>query len=234
MNYFDKEIVEFVIKHFDRSYDFFHPIEFIADSDNLLKGGVFAILIWYMWFKGGPADSEKRVKLLTTLVSVFFVMMVTVSLAILLPFRIRPFLNPDFYFSVSGPIDPYISSLSSFPSDHAALFISLSTGFLFVSRKIGLAALLYAIFFILFPRLYLGFHYPSDLIAGSLIGISITTFFNRSVRIKKIIAERIFPVSKKYPGVFYAVLFIVTYEIADLFAGSRNILSFLHEMVKHQ
>src|SRR5450755_3859147 len=188
MNPFDKGIVEFVIQHFGRSYFIFHPIEFIADNDNLLKGGVLSILFWYMWFKGSLVpEMGKRVKLLTTLVSVFFVMVITLSVAVTFHFRIRPFLNPYFSFATAGPTDPYISKLSSFPSDHAALFISLSTGFLFVSRKIGLIALLYTIIFILFPRLYLGYHYPSDIIAGSLIGITITTLFNRSDSIKKLV-----------------------------------------------
>src|SRR6266852_8324596 len=115
MNLFDKSILEFVIKHFDRSYSLLHTFLFISYTD-LLKGGVFAIVIWYLWFKAGPAASEKRVQLLATLISLFFVMAVSLGLAGLMPFRPRPFMNPEFNFASSDPINLYIGKLSSFPS----------------------------------------------------------------------------------------------------------------------
>jgi undecaprenyl-diphosphatase len=232
MNLFDKSIVEFVIKHFDRSYSTLHTFLFISSND-LLKGGAFAVVVWYLWFKAGPAAYEKRVQLLTTLISLFFVMAVSLGLAGLMPFRPRPFLNPEFNFASSDPINLYIGKLSSFPSDHAAFFTSLAVGFLFVSRKIGLMAILYIILFIFFPRLYLGYHYPTDLLSGALIGASITAFFNRSAALKKIIMKRIIPFTNNYPWYFYSIFFLFTYEVAELFTGSREILTFLRGLSKH-
>jgi membrane-associated phospholipid phosphatase len=233
MNAFDGAIVEFVLKHISRSYYVSYIIQFIAEGDNLFKGGVFAILIWYLWFKYGSANTEKQIQLLSTLFSILFVMAFTLGLAVLLPFRSRPILNPLYNFSSAGPEIGYVRKLSSFPSDHAALFISLSTGFWFLSRKIGLTTILFSIIFILFPRLYLGFHYPSDLLAGSLIGAVITGFFNKSAYINNFIRIWIVPFVKTKPAFFYLLLFLVTYEIADLFAGSRDLLSFLMTLLRH-
>ena len=186
------------------------------------------MVIWYLWFKSGKAASNTRVQLLATLISVFFVMGITFGIASLVPFRPRPYLNQDFNFVYLAPLNLTLSKMSSFPSDHAALFISLSTGFLFVSKKIGLMAMLYTIFLIFVPRLYLGYHYPTDLLAGSLIAASITSFFNYSTAIKRAISNGIIPFVNKYPGCFYCVLFLITYQITDLFWGSREILHFLH------
>jgi len=233
MNTFDQVIIDFVLKHFSRSYYVFYIVEFFSD-DNLVKGGVFAILIWYLWFKKVPNQEENRIQLVATLISVFFVMVVTLSLAGLAPFRKRPFLNPDFHFSSFVPLNAELTNMSSFPSDHAALFISLATGLLFVSKKVGLLTLLYTFIFIFIPRLYLGYHYPTDLVIGGLIGASITAFFNYSTAIKNKISKWIMPYSRDYPALFYSFLFFVTYQIADLFWGSREIITYIHKLYKHQ
>jgi undecaprenyl-diphosphatase len=232
MNTFDQVIIEFILRHFSRSYHLFYIVEFMSDDD-LLKGGVFAVLVWYLWFKTGPADSAKRVQLLATLISVFVVILVALSLAGIAPFRQRPFLNPQFHFSFLIPVNEVLTYRSSFPSDHAALFVSLATGFLYVSRKVGVLALLYTFTYVFFPRLYLGYHYPTDLLSGALIGASITIFFNRSAAIKNIISKWIIPFSKNYPAYFYSLLFLVTYQIADVFWSSREIVTNIHHLFKH-
>jgi undecaprenyl-diphosphatase len=233
MNSFDRLIIDYVFRWFSRSYYFFHTVEFMA-ADNLLKGGVVAVIFWYLWFKAGPDNPAKRVQLIATLISVFFVMVITLSLAGLVPFRQRPFLNPDFKFNSLIPFNAMLTQFSSFPSDHAALFTSLATGFYFVSRKIGIITILFVFIYILFPRLYLGYHYPTDILAGTVIGVSITVFIIRSDAVKNIISKTILHFSIKYPEYFYAFLFVVTYQIADLFGGCREILSYIHNLFKHQ
>jgi len=185
------------------------------------------MVIWYFWFKSDIATSNTRVQLLATLISVFFVMGITFGIASLVPFRPRPYLNPEINYVFLAPLNLTLSKMSSFPSDHAALFISLSTGFFFVSKKVGLIALLYTFFVIFVPRLYLGYHYPTDLLAGSLIAAPITSFFNYSVAIKRVISSRLIPFADAYPGYFYCIFFLITYQITDLFWGSREILHFL-------
>jgi undecaprenyl-diphosphatase len=233
MNSFDRVIIDYVFKFFSRSYYFFHTVEFMA-ADNLLKGGVFAVIFWYLWFKAGSDNPAKRVQLIVTLISVFFVMVITLGLAGLAPFRQRPFLNPELKFNSLIPFNEMLKQLSSFPSDHAALFTSLATGFYFVSRKTGVITMLFAFIYILFPRLYLGYHYPTDILAGTVIGVSITAFFSRSVALKNIISKTILHFSINYPAYFYAFLFVVTYQIADLFGGCREILGYVHNLYKHQ
>lgn len=64
----------------------------------------------------------------------------------------------------------------SFPSGHTgASFAVAVCMLLLMSRKIGIPALILAIL-ISFSRLYIGVHYPTDVICGALIGTSCALF----------------------------------------------------------
>lgn len=62
------------------------------------------------------------------------------------------------------------SATSSFPSGHAAFFFALSAVVYFYNKKTGLFFFM-ASFLISIARVFSGVHWPSDIIAGALIGI---------------------------------------------------------------
>ena len=62
----------------------------------------------------------------------------------------------------------------SFPSDHAIIAGAFAAGLLFRSRPLGTIAAVAAVI-LAFARVYTGMHYPTDTIAGLLIGAAITT-----------------------------------------------------------
>jgi undecaprenyl-diphosphatase len=68
---------------------------------------------------------------------------------------------------------------NSFPSDHTVLFFALATGIFFASRRAGVFMFIYVSAFIFLPRLYLGIHYPTDVLSGALVGISAGWVANR-------------------------------------------------------
>ena len=59
---------------------------------------------------------------------------------------------------------------SSFPSGHAAFFFALSTVIYFYNKKAGILFFL-ASFLISISRVFCGIHWPSDILAGAIIGI---------------------------------------------------------------
>src|SRR3954451_20748735 len=62
----------------------------------------------------------------------------------------------------------------SFPSDHATVAGAVAVGLLFANRRWGIVAAVLAIF-MAFTRVYVGAHYPGDVIAGLALGGLVAT-----------------------------------------------------------
>ena len=195
-------------------------------SSTLLKGGVLVALFYWAWFSF-TADSRERNILLITLISTPVIVLIARLLALNLPFRARPIHDENLNFTLpTGISENAQEGMTCFPSDHAVLYFSLAVGILLVSKRLGLVAILYTLIFIGLPRIYVGFHYPTDILGGFLIGgalilISIYLFAN------SIITTRINDWTEKQPGAFYALFFLTTFQIANLFNESRQIARLL-------
>lgn len=197
---------------------------FFMSGCQLLKGGVLVAIIWWGWFKSNARQTQAREHIIATLFSSFIAMLLARVLALTLPFRPRPLHDYTLAFlRPYGMGETEIEHWSSFPSDHAVLFFSLCTGIFFISKKAGAFAYAYTVLFITLPRIYLGLHYPSDIVVGAVIGITIALIGNvyliRSKTVKSIVN-----LSAAKPDTFYPVFFLVTYQIADMFEDLRHIL----------
>ncbi len=68
-------------------------------------------------------------------------------------------------------------NLQSFPSGHALIFFAISTIVYFYHKKLGIFFLIASIFMGV-ARVFVGVHYPSDIIAGAITGVLIAYFVN--------------------------------------------------------
>ena len=66
----------------------------------------------------------------------------------------------------------------SFPSDHAVMAGAVASGVWLVSRRLGLIALAAALL-MAFARVYVGAHFPLDVVAGLLVGAAVTLLGHR-------------------------------------------------------
>ncbi len=104
------------------------------------------------------------------------------------------------------------------------LFAALAVGLGFMSRVSGALAFLYFLLVIAFPRIYLGFHYPTDILAGASLGAVIAYAFNAE-RPRKLISAAALRWEQTAASSFYAAFFMVSFQLATMFESVRAIAS---------
>lgn len=231
MNIFDDSIIKFFNSASHKSEFFDSLVDFIVGS-NLIKGGLIVSMLWFFWFQKSDKLIFRRERVTIALISCLVAIAIARSLALLLPFRIRPYLNPGLHFRMpfgNGPRD--LATWSSFPSDHAVLFFSLATGIFLISRKIGTVVYLFVTLFICIPRIYMGYHYPTDIVTGAIIGALITLTMSIN-KIRRPISITVDKFAYAFPGLFYAIFFLLSYQIVTLFGDSRNTAMYLFHVFK--
>jgi len=193
----------------------------------MLKGGVLVTVLWWLWFRPDEALTVKREQIISTILGCFIALLAARILVHVLPYRPRPIDDPGVRIVLPYEIPKtFLHKWTSFPSDHAALFYALSTGLYFTSKTTGKLALIYTTVFIALPRVYLGLHYPSDILGGALLGAGSVWVTNRRGFREKVSA-RLLSFAQSAPQFFYPIFFLVTFQIADMFDGIRDIGSLI-------
>ncbi len=192
------------------------------ESNNLLKSGVLISLYWYFWFRDDPQRQERRSQILSILTGTLAGLVVTRGIASLATFRVRPLYDAALQHQPLSILPPTnFMNWSSFPSDHAAYLCGLGFGVICLRRRLTIPVVLFLAGWVCLPRLYLGIHFVSDIVVGAALGILAVWSALRSEWLKR--TE--FPLlrfAEASPGVFYAVAFVVLFEMAALFADVRE------------
>lgn len=193
------------------------------EENNLLKGGLFLSLYAYLWFRNGADGEHRRGVIIATVVGTLLAVVVSRTISDVIPFRVRPMYEPSIAhlphsFAITGNMERW----SSFPSDTAAYFVAMAFGLGRLLKRYRLPLVLYTAVWICLPRLFLGEHYLSDIVAGSLVGVTMVWFSVRSKILQYTLAQRLRAASEAHPGVFYSVALIGAFEMAVMFNDLRS------------
>jgi undecaprenyl-diphosphatase len=127
-------------------------------------GGIVVAWILYAWLRGGSADRRGA---LAALFGAGIALGVNQLISHLWD-RPRPF--------VAHPGTVHVllaySRDASFPSDHAAAGFAIATTLVLVHPRLGAVALAGAAV-MSYARVFVGLHYPGDVLAGALIGVGV-------------------------------------------------------------
>lgn len=196
-------------------------------SDNyLVQAAVPVTILWGFWFRRAATQVVRRNRELIVVTQLATIVSIAIArgIALIVPFRDRPLATPTLGYHVIDPRwNTDIHQWSSFPSDHAALFFALATGITLLSRRIGIVMLLYATLVDCLPRIYLGLHYPSDLLAGATLG-SATVLIAARPEIRKPVAHPVLRGIDAWPGTAYGAMFLCSFGLATMFDSAEQLV----------
>jgi undecaprenyl-diphosphatase len=194
------------------------------EANNLFKGGIFFAMYWYLWFGTDTERERRRSSIVIICGGTLLALIVSRTIAFLAPFRLRPICDAGIpHPSYSIPINANLENWNALPSDTAALFFALAFGIAYLSRRLAIPVFLYTAGWIALPRIYLGLHYPSDIVAGAVIGIATVWALVRTQWLHSVVAQRALAFEKASPQWFYPIAFLISFELADLFNDIRNV-----------
>jgi membrane-associated phospholipid phosphatase len=212
---------------FTMSSAHFNQIVHYMAGSNLVKGYPIMAAIWFFWCRDADPKLNTRRIIIGTLLGCCLAVFVARVANNIGPFQPRPIANaalsPHTYVGLPESTSQALYIWNSFPSDHAAMYFSLAAGIFLISRRFGAFVYLYVLLFIALPRMYLGLHYTTDIIAGAILGIGSTLLFNSAAGVR--LYERPFTqLLSKYPAAFQTALFLASIELSMTFDDIRQLL----------
>jgi undecaprenyl-diphosphatase len=208
----DTLIVE-TLNQFARTVPTFDVLIVKVTRTYLFKGGVMMLFIWWGWFRKSANPDKDRASVMAVLMAALTSLVAARTLAWLLPNRLRPVHDAavDMILPI-GQAPGALTGWSSFPSDHAALFGCLASGLFLISRKAGIFATAYAVVVIMLPRIYMGLHYPSDLLVGYALGALCVWSASRELVMNRVVAP-VYDWCMDRPGFWYPLFFLLSVQI---------------------
>lgn len=227
LNYFDLPILHAINGFCGNSWILDRLISHLALD---FKWAIPLCIFWVLWFQPAQDQLARRQRLLVVIFAVMLSLVVNRAISVLMPFRVRPMETPGIGYRLPLFEERFhfldFEPWSSFPSDQATFFFVFATGFWLFSQKLGIAMAAYSILIVL-SRIYLGTHFPSDILAGSLLGVAMMLVMDRESFRNATIP--LLALEKSKPAYFNAALFFVLLEMGTGFMNVRDIgRSFIH------
>ena len=234
--FFDLPIQKFFAQFVGRS-DFFDRTIYAFSEYDTFKGGILFALLWFVWFQKpagetSMAEAARRAKLLVIFWGSVFSVCIARLLQVLLHIHNRPFIS---HLDVRFPSimnEAKFNEWNSFPSDHAVYFFALAVGLWSLNKRVGLFACVWTVLIVCLPRIYLGVHYPSDLVAGVVLGVLMMRALLLSRRLEDM-ARWVLKYEQRYAGLFYGFAFFTTLSAASLFDDIRGICKGIAVFIKN-
>jgi membrane-associated phospholipid phosphatase len=195
----------------------------------VIKGSLFMGIVGVLWYWPDKVMPRRRETIVIIILAVALSLVANRTISTLLPYRDRPMYSigsnaPSFEWHAD------LEHWSSFPSDNATYLFAIAASLWLISRWWGLFFGVFAAFAAV-ARVFLGIHYPSDIVVGALIGIATSLAVNRDF-VRKRIAAPILAYEARFPPYFYGLFFLALAELSGGFPNTRRIgVALVHLLV---
>jgi undecaprenyl-diphosphatase len=224
LNRFDFPLDHWLNGQFGKHNAFDGLVGFISGNE-LISGALLISVFWWAWYRRVDPGQRRldREHVVATLIAGGLAFFLARLLVFVLPFRVRPRLDPALHFVLPESWNAGLTTnWNSFPCDTAMMGFALAVGLCFITRRIAVLAVLFVAAVTCFPLIYLGLHYPTDVFAGLVLGTALGLLLNQA-GIRARIAAPFLAWEARSPAGFYATLFLISYEFATQFASVRTI-----------
>lgn len=109
-----------------------------------------------------------------------------------------------------------MTGFGAFPSDHAALFFAMAVGLFAWNRRAGIAGLTVAVL-LSAARVVVGFHYPSDMVAGAAMGAALAGGAMTLARGPQPVLDGVVQLFVRRPALMYPLMFVVALDFTQHF-----------------
>jgi undecaprenyl-diphosphatase len=189
-------------------------------SNPLCRGFPVLFPVAVLWFS---SDSRKRrSRMLVGLLSACLAVLLSVGIQHHINIHVRPFLDPTLHLqSTPPPWTLAFRHLNSFPSDTATLFFALTAVAFLEQRMAGCIAFLWSLIAACAARVATGWHYPSDIVGGFVLGIGCVILATRIRPIQTFFERRL---ERWQPRMYivHALLFLFLADAYVLFSGLQS------------
>lgn len=200
------------------AWPLFDTVVHAMNANPLFKGYIF---ISALWFVGSRRGESGDYFLLRWLGGLFLALVAARLVQDFGPFHARPINTPELGLRAFRADDSnYFQRMSSFPSDHAALFFAMATALFSKVRRIGLLGFVWAALIVCLPRVYFGYHYPSDVIVGAVLGVLVMACA-LYLPLPRFVLARLERFELAWPGAAMGAAFFISAEIAVNFDNIR-------------
>jgi membrane-associated phospholipid phosphatase len=226
LNHLDTEIL-LTLNGLLRAYFWLPKLVSGLAVNPLARGIPVFVPLVVLWFS--PNHSTHRGRMTLGLGATCFATLASVLLQKYLHVNIRPAFDPSLHLYQAINLDLSVwNRRSSFPGDTTTLYFALSTMIFLEWRWGGVLAYIWSFITTGICRVALGFHYPSDIAAGIILGVGTVYLLTSIPRLTNWAQYHLEQNETRTPWI-HAVLFLL---LADAYSQFQGLQGLMHLLIR--